>query len=82
MFVSSARLAPALLETLFNDTGERLVDVFLARDDQMGTYEEEVVEVSFFLNEIESTVIYTIEHTRSDRVRLTLGLVEQVRFVL
>jgi hypothetical protein len=32
MFVSSARLASALLETLFNDTGERLVDVFLAGD--------------------------------------------------
>jgi hypothetical protein len=34
------------------------------------------------LRQIEFAVIHTIEHTGSDRVRLTLGLVEQVRFVL
>jgi hypothetical protein len=73
-------VTPTLFKTFTDDTRKRFVDALLAREYQVGTHEQEIVEVGQGLLQIEAT-IHTVEHTRCDRVRLTLRLVEEVRSV-
>jgi hypothetical protein len=73
-------VTPTLFKTFADDTRKRFVDALLAREYQVSTHEQEVVEVRQGLPQIEAT-IHTVEHTRRDRVRLTLRFVEEVSSV-
>jgi hypothetical protein len=73
-------VTPTLFKTFADDTRKRFVDALLAREYQVGTHEQQVVEVGQGLPQIEAT-IHTVEHTRCDRVRLTLRLIEEVSSV-
>jgi len=74
----STRGAAPVLETLTDDVFEHRIDSFFAGDDQVRAHEEQVIEIGERLRQVEGTVVDPLHQSCGGRVRLALGVVEEV----